>query len=127
MFFLTKFCIEIEKLNLKNFFSSIQRLSFEDLVEKLSGFVVTFDVVQENFIVNLFITAVFLCSDTLRIQLQTLDTLVKKNAGFQLPLILFKLSKTSCSELQLKLLHSLPLTAVVKVNECFTLSYSYFI
>lgn len=70
--------------------------------------------VQFNYSLNLFISGLLLSNNHSSIQRSALDVLNKSNAGFQLPLILFMLSKTS-GEVQFALLNSLPSTAVDKV------------
>ncbi len=86
------------------------------LLEKLWKFAVPSDVGEGNILVNLFVSGIFLESRDVNVHLKAVDILMKTNPGFQLPLLLYSISKITCPTLLLKLLHCLPLTAVMKVS-----------
>lgn len=106
-----------------NRFASYRKLkscSLDDIIQRLNRYPLSNDDFEANNLLSLYLSAILLSSDDVQIQKSVLSILMKTNAGYQLPLILFLLSKTPYPDFQLILTYKLPLTAVDKVSSNFS-------
>ncbi|XP_065212794.1 uncharacterized protein LOC135840279 isoform X2 [Planococcus citri] len=95
---------------------SLEKTNHMELLDRISRIKIHSEEIVRYPLLHLGVSAILLSENDVVVQNKALAVLVNLNAAFYLPHILYLLSKAPSSQLQLKLLHSLPLTAAKKEN-----------